>query len=65
MPMEANDIKAELVRRGVKQADIARTVGKSPQLVYDVLRGYRRNAAIEREIAQRIGKPVSRVFEAA
>lgn len=63
--MEANEIKAELVRRGVTQTEIALAVGRSKQLVGDVIRRARRNPAIEREIAQRIGKPVRRVFEAA
>lgn len=65
MAMAPEHIKAELVRKKVKQSDVARTVGKSPQLVNDVIHGARRNHAIEREIASRIGKPVSRVFGTA
>lgn len=65
MAMDANEIKAELVRRGITQTEIAEAVGRSKQLVGDVIRRQRRNPDIEREIAQRIGKPVRRVFEAA
>lgn len=63
--MAPNEIKAELARKGVKQSEIARSVGKSKQMVGDVIRRFRRNADIEREVAARIGKPVKRVFGAA
>jgi lambda repressor-like predicted transcriptional regulator len=62
MPMDPNEIKAALVKAGVKQADIARSVGKSKQLVGDVIRRHRRNTEIEQEVAARIGKPVKKVF---
>lgn len=65
MPMDPHEIKAALAKAQVKQADIARAVGKSKQLVGDVIRRHRRNAEIENEVAARIGKPVRRVFGAA
>lgn len=65
MPMAPNEIKAALVAKAVKQADIARQVGHAPSFVNDVITRKRRSPAIEKAIAQAIGKPVSRVFEAA
>lgn len=65
MPMTPLDRKAELVRRGVRQVDIARKVKKSAPYVNDVLMGNRRSAEIEREIANAIGKPVEKVFGTA
>lgn len=63
--MSPDEIKKALRTRDVKQVEIAEAVGKSKQLVNDVINRARKNAEIEREIAARIGKPVSRVFGAA
>lgn len=65
MPMTPQDRKAELVRKGVRQADIARRTGHSPTYVNDVLTGKRRSETIEREIARSIGRPVEKVFGSA
>jgi hypothetical protein len=62
MRMEPADIKAALRAKRVRQADIARDVGKSRQLVHDVIEGHRYNDEIMRTVARRIGKPVARVF---
>jgi lambda repressor-like predicted transcriptional regulator len=60
--MEPQDIKAELVRRKVKQADIARQVGHSAPFVNDVISRKRRSPAIEKAVAEAIGKPLKKVF---
>lgn len=60
--MDALEIKRALAGRGVTQTAIAESVGKSKQLVGDVIRRHRRNADIERAVAEAIGKPVKRVF---
>lgn len=62
MAMAPDEIKAALVLKRVKQTDIARAVGRSKQLVGDVIRRARRNAEIEKEVAARLGKSVKRVF---
>jgi predicted transcriptional regulator len=62
MPMSPNEIKAALVERGVKQVSIARLVDLSPQYVYDVISGARRNEKIESAIAVAICRPVEEVF---
>lgn len=65
MPMKPADRKAELVRRGVTLADIARALEVSGPHVSQVLYGKRRSPRVEQAIAEAIGKPVSRVFEAS
>ena len=65
MPMTPDEIRKALRQRDVRQVEIARAVKKSKQLVGDVINGHRDNADIKREVAARIGKPVSRVFGAA
>jgi DNA-binding XRE family transcriptional regulator len=63
--MTANEIKKALIDVGVTQAEIARTVGLSKQLVGEVIRGNRRNARIESAVATAIGKPIDEVFQPA
>lgn len=63
MPMRPRDRKAELVRAGVTQADIARQTGFSPAYVNDVIAGNRRSPAIEAAVAQAIQRPIDQVFD--
>jgi len=60
--MTGREIKAALVAVGVKQVDIARQVGHSGPFVSDVIMRRRRSPAIERAIADAIGKPLKKVF---
>jgi len=60
--MTPNDRKAELVRRGLTGADIARRLGVSRTLVHDVLHDRRQSAAVRDAIAKAIGRPVEEVF---
>lgn len=60
--MSPNEVKAELALRGVKQVEIARAVGISAAQVNRVIARLRRNAEVEREVARRLGKPVTKVF---
>lgn len=62
MPMAPDDIRAELIRRGITQTEIADALGRSQGYVGNVIAGRRRDHDIEVEIAARIGKPVHRVF---
>ena len=63
--MTANEIKKALIDAGVTQAEVARDVGLSKQLVGEVIRGNRRNARIESAVAAAIQKPVDEVFKPA
>jgi len=63
--MKPAEIKAALVLRGVKQAAIARQVGHSSAFVNDVITRKRRSPAIERAIAEALGKPLKKVFPEA
>lgn len=63
--MTPREIKAALVERGVRQADIARATKYSGAYVNDVIAGKRRCAPIEQAIAEAIGKPVGDVFPVA
>ena len=65
MPMTAADRKAEMVRRGVRQADIARALGVSPSHVAQVIAGVRRSPNVEPAVAEAIGLPVDDVFPPA
>jgi transcriptional regulator with XRE-family HTH domain len=60
--MTARDRKAELVRNGVTQAEIARRTGFSLGYVGDVIAGNRRSPKIQSAIAEAIGRPVREVF---
>lgn len=62
MPLKPLDRKVALVRKRVKQAQIARNLGVSQAYVCDVLYGRRRSEKIETAIADAIGKPVAEVF---
>ncbi len=60
--MTGQEIKAALVAKGIKQTEIARRVGHSQPFVNDVITRKRRSPAIERAIAEAIGKPLKKVF---
>ena len=60
--MKPAEIKAALVLRGVRQADIARQVGHAGAFVHDVIAGKRRSLAIEQAVAAALGKPLKEVF---
>lgn len=60
--MTPDEIRKALRIKDVRQVEVARAVNKSPQMVTDVINRARRNEDIEREIAARIGKSVSRVW---
>lgn len=60
--MAPEEIRKALRVRDVRQTAIADAVGKSKQLVTDVINRARRNEEIEREIAARIGRSVSHVW---
>lgn len=60
--MTGREIKAALVERGVKQVEIARKTGHGPSFVNDVITRKRRSPAIEKAIAEAIGKPLKKVF---
>lgn len=63
--MKPSEIKAALVAKGVRQADIARQTEYSGPYVHDVIVGNRRNERIETAIAEAIGRPVEEVFPVA
>lgn len=62
MPMTRWDRKAEIARRNVRQADIARRLDVSDTAVSDVVSGRSRSARIEQAVADAIGMPVEEVF---
>lgn len=59
--LDRYDLEAELRRRGVAKAAIARRLGFTQRYVGMVLEGIRRNAAIERALASALDMPVSRL----
>lgn len=61
--MRLADIRAELVRRGLSFASIARELGRSKVHVREVAAGKRRSANVEEAIAAAIERPVDEVFE--
>lgn len=65
MPFSPSDRKAELVRRGVRQATIGRRVGHSRAYVNQVISGRRRSKRIEAAVAEALGLPVAEVFPPA
>lgn len=60
--MKPNEIKAELVRANVTQADIARDLGVKRMTVHCVIAGRGKSARIQREVARRLGKNVEEIF---
>lgn len=63
--MHPLDRRAELVRRGVTIASIARELEYTDGHVGLVLHGHRRHPRTEIAIAEKIGRPVSEVFPEA
>lgn len=49
---EAREIKAKLMLAGVKQNDIARSLGVARQVVCDVIAGRKRSARIEKALIE-------------
>lgn len=62
--MSPNEIHAELIRRGVTQASIARSIGRSPKTVNVVIHGHARSRMIAEHVASILGRPFHAVFPA-
>jgi len=62
MTMTPEDRKAELVRRRVTAAAIARALGVARAHVSQVLAGTRRSPRVEAEVARILELPVEEVF---
>ena len=60
--MTSNTIRSELIRRGIRQADIARALGLSRFTVNNVIRGHRRSRRVEASISDKLGIPLHRIF---
>lgn len=65
MPLTIPQRKAALVLHGISTTDVANDLGVTRQHVWQVLTGKRRSPRVEHAIAQKIGKPVERVFGTA
>lgn len=65
MPMSPRDRKAELIRNGRTMTEIADSLDLTVSHVAQVIRGIRRSPAVEKAVADAIGKPVKQVFGAA
>jgi len=60
--MKANDIRAELIRRGIKITRIAKELGIARPSVSQVIAGKTATKYIQEHIAGLIGLPVTSVF---
>ena len=60
--MRPNDIRAELVRRGITGASIARELGYTKAHVSTIIKGTKKNARVQQLIADKLGLPFSRVW---
>jgi transcriptional regulator with XRE-family HTH domain len=58
----SNHLRAELTRRGIRQIDIAREIGRNPSTVNHIITGRKRSKHVEEAIARRLGKPRERLF---
>ena len=65
MPMKPVEIKVELLRKGVTLQAIADDLKVSQPHVSQVVWGKRRSPRVEQAVADAIGRPVNKVFEAA
>lgn len=65
MTMAPRDRKAELVRRGVTMASIARELGVTASHVQAVVAGIRRSPRVEQAVADALGLPQDSVFNVA
>jgi predicted transcriptional regulator len=55
--MDANKIKAQLIAKGIKQVDIARTLGISKGVVSQVISGTRQSYRVQEYIARLLHVP--------
>jgi len=60
--MKANEIRAELIRRDIKVAHIAKDLGIARPSVSQVIHGKTATKRIQEHIAGLIGQPVAAVF---
>jgi transcriptional regulator with XRE-family HTH domain len=60
--MDPTEIKIELIRNNISQADIARGKGVTPTTVHRVIRGQSVSDPVQQAIAKAINKPVTKVF---
>lgn len=60
--MSPREIRAELMLRGIKQQEIADSLGVSASHVSHVIDGKRTSERVQRAIAKAIGRPVHQVF---
>lgn len=65
MRLAGRFLKAELVRRGVTQTEIAEAAGVDPTLVSHVIAGRRRHLGVEQGIADAVGVGREELFPAA
>ena len=63
--MHPNEIKAELIRRGIRQRQIADRLGFNRSTVCNVIAGRNRNKRVRRAIARAINRPLPFVFAKA
>ena len=62
MNMEPNEIRAELVRRGITVTNIARQEAVSQPYISQHLSGVRKSSRIRRAIAEAIDRPVHEIW---
>ena len=55
-------LHAELVRRGIRQTDVARKLGLNRRTVNDIVRGRGRSRRVEQLIAELIGRSAESLF---
>ena len=60
--MKPLEIKAEILRRGWSQKELAESFGCSESQLSQVINGHRINARIRRQLARRLGKQVRVIF---
>lgn len=60
--MTPQTIKSKLVKRGIRQADIARKIAVSRQCVNKTIVGKMRSDKIETAISKALNLPIERVF---
>ncbi|MDW7646448.1 MAG: helix-turn-helix transcriptional regulator [Desulfuromonadales bacterium] len=60
--MQPNKIRALMVEKGIKQADIARDLGINLVSVHGTIYGKWRSRRVAREIAARLDMPVEKLF---
>jgi transcriptional regulator with XRE-family HTH domain len=56
------EIKANLILKGITQASIAKKLGVTESLVSMVIHGKVKNSEVRKAIAKAIGKPVREIF---